>query len=53
MKKIKNISVPIEKGKIRIIFRYYNNGKIVAFEGKLNPEKNIKQIEKILFTLWK
>jgi hypothetical protein len=53
MKRIKQVFAPIGLQRIRIIFRYGSNGKVFAFEGKLNAFKNPAQIDKILFKLWK
>lgn len=53
MKKVKQLFAPISVGRIRLIIRYYKNGEAVAFEGALNPNKNMDCIRDILSSVVK
>ncbi len=48
MKKIKHMFAPLGEGRIRLMFRYYNNKKAFAFEGELKSKSKIAKIEEIL-----
>lgn len=50
MKKLTNEQAlqPLQKGRIRISIKYHSSGDLVIFEGILNPDRNILQIQKLL-----